>query len=160
MTPLRLALAPLLALAAAASAQPATWGEEGPPREPAANGISATDMLLAMQRGISPLAADELARRIAWAARHPLGSELNPVRAEMPEGERAYIGRLRCADGRPPALGERRNVGHGIYVAVVDVYPLDCGDAAPGRVDLHMDMYHAGHVETEAPPGFTLEGAE
>lgn len=99
----------------------------------------------------------ELERAVAAAAVHPLGSSANPVRVGGPEGERAYIARLRCADGTAPKVGTRGSAGVGAFGTIVDVYPLDCGAAAPGRFDLVMDMYHAEHREQSAPPGFRIE---
>ena len=99
---------------------------------------------------------EELARAIAEASAHPLGTLANPVRVGGPEGERAYIARLRCADGSEPVIGQRASGGIGAYGTIVDLYPLDCKSAAPGKVDLVMDMYHDGHKETAAPAGFTL----
>jgi len=93
---------------------------------------------------------------IEAAEEHPLGSMQNPVRVGGPEGERAYMARLRCADGRPPRIGQRVNAGFGPFYMIVDVYPLDCGDAAPGRASLAMDMYHPEHREERAPPGFAI----
>ena len=52
-----------------------------------------------------PLAeADAIA---AAAAAHPLGTVENPVRVGGPQGARAYIARLRCADGSRPAVWTR-----------------------------------------------------
>lgn len=99
---------------------------------------------------------DDLREAIAAAAAHPLGTAQNPVRVGGPEGERAYIARLRCADGSAPAVGQRANAGVGAFGTIVDVYPLDCGAAAPGRFALVMDMYHEEHREERAPAGFAL----
>ena len=99
---------------------------------------------------------DDLAQAITAAAAHPLGTMQNPVRVGGPHGERAYIARLRCADGTAPRVGERANAGVGAFGTIVDRYPLDCGSAAPGRFELVMDMYHEEHRETRAPAGFTL----
>jgi len=99
---------------------------------------------------------DDLRDALAAAEAHPLGTLQNPVRVGGPEGERAYIARLRCADGSAPRVGERGSGGVGAFGTVVDVYPLDCGSAAPGRFRLVMDMYHAEHRETRAPAGFAL----
>lgn len=99
---------------------------------------------------------DDLREAIAAAAAHPLGTAQNPVRVGGPEGEHAYIARLRCADGAPPAVGQRANAGVGAFGTIVDVYPLDCGAAAPGRFALVLDMYHQEHREERAPAGFTL----
>ena len=99
---------------------------------------------------------DDLRHAIAAAAAHPLGSRENPVRVGGPTGERAYIARLRCADGAVPQVGQRGSAGVGAFGSVVDVYPLDCGAAAPQRVELVMDMYHEEHQEDRAPPGFAI----
>ena len=99
---------------------------------------------------------DDLREALAAAEAHPLGTMANPVRVGGPEGERAYIARLRCGDGTPPRVGPRANAGVGAFGTVVDRYPLDCGRAAPGRFDLVMDMYHEEHRETRAPAGFAI----
>jgi hypothetical protein len=99
---------------------------------------------------------DDLRDALAAAAAHPLGTMENPVRVGGPEGERAYIARLRCADGSAPQVGPRANAGVGAFGTIVDVYPLDCGSAAPGRFGLVMDMYHEEHREDRAPPGFAI----
>src|SRR5687768_11611228 len=52
---------------------------------------------------------------IAAAEAHPLGSRENPVRVGGPRGERAYIARLRCADGSSPRVGQRSNAGIGVF---------------------------------------------
>ncbi|HEY1145529.1 MAG TPA: hypothetical protein VGE84_04240 [Allosphingosinicella sp.] len=98
----------------------------------------------------------ELQAAIAAADRHPLGTAENPVRVGGPEGERAYMARLRCADGNAPKVGQRGSAGVGAFGTIVDVYPLDCGASAPGRTDLVMDMYHSEHVEDRAPAGFAI----
>jgi hypothetical protein len=41
-----------------------------------------------------------LGAALTEAARHPLGSEENPVRADMPGGQRAYLARLLTTVGR------------------------------------------------------------
>ena len=93
---------------------------------------------------------------VAAAAAFPLGTLQNPVRVGGPAGERAYVARLRCSDGKPPVAGAKRPGGVGAFGSVVDLVPLDCGAAAPGRGDLLVDIYHEEHVETRAPAGFTL----
>jgi hypothetical protein len=99
---------------------------------------------------------DDLREALAAAEAHPLGTTENPVRVGGPDGERAYIARLRCADGNAPRVGQRAGAGVGAFGTIVGVYPLDCGSAAPGRFQLVMDMYHEEHRETRAPAGFTL----
>jgi hypothetical protein len=90
---------------------------------------------------------------IAAAAAHPLGSLENPVRVGGPEGERAYLSRLRCSDGSTPRLGGRSDLGVGAFGSLVAAYRLSCGAAA---ADLVMDMYHDEHVEDRAPQGFSI----
>ena len=132
-----------LSMAAAANAKPPR--EESPaPR----------DILASVGSGNSD---EELQRAIAAAAAHPLGSAENPVRTAGPEGTRAYLGRLRCADGSTPRVGTQREGGVGGYGSVLALYPLDCGAAAPGKVDLRVDIYHEENVETRPPAGFRLD---
>ena len=106
--------------------------------------------------GQSQVSGAALDGRIAAAARHPLGSMDNPVRAEMPPGQRAYLRRLRCSDGRAPTFERIGNVGLGVYGNIIDNYRVSCGAAQPGDVEVYMDMYHRGHVEERPVPGFTI----
>jgi hypothetical protein len=99
---------------------------------------------------------DDIRQAVEAAVAHPLGSLKNPVRVGGPAGERAYIARLRCSDGSAPKVGERANGGVGAFGTIVDLYPLDCGRAAPGRTELVMDMYHEEHREDSPPPGFAI----
>lgn len=87
----------------------------------------------------------------AAAAAHPLGTAENPVRVGGPEGEHAYLGHLRCADGSQPRIGARSEAGVGAYGSLVGAYEASCGGVAARIV---FDMYHAEHVETRAPAGF------
>ena len=64
---------------------------------------------------MSPASPEEEMRALVAAAdAHPLGTLENPVRVGGPDGERAYLARLRCADGagaqdrRPPRGRDRR----------------------------------------------------
>ena len=109
-----------------------------------------------MMSGGPMLDPPELQRAIDKAASSPLGSAANPVRASRPEGQRAYLARLRCDDGRPPAFTRNGNVGPGVYMSFVDVYTVDCGSAAPGKVGIQMDMYFPDYVENKAVQGFTV----
>ena len=138
-----LVAAAILAAAPAAAADP----------KPGDRTMSPEQMLREM--GLAP-DQEDIRAAIEAAAAHPLGTADNPVRVGGPEGERAYIARLRCADGSAPQVGERGSAGVGAFGTIVDVYPLDCGAAAPGRFDLVMDMYHEEHRETGAPAGFTI----
>ncbi|HEX6377180.1 MAG TPA: hypothetical protein VFZ91_15820 [Allosphingosinicella sp.] len=98
----------------------------------------------------------EMNRIAAAAAAHPLGTLENPVRVGGPEGARAYIARLRCADGSHPRAAQHGRGGVGAYGTVTQLYPLDCGGAAPGRAELVVDLYHEEHREDRAPAGFTI----
>jgi hypothetical protein len=129
--------------ASAASAQPPPRVESPAPRE----------LIEGIGSGNSDAA---IAQAIAAASAHPLGTLQNPIRVGGPEGERAYLARLRCADGRAPGIGARASAGVGAYGSLVDSYPLDCGAAAPGKVSLVLDKYHADHAEQRAPAGFQI----
>jgi hypothetical protein len=104
--------------------------------------------------GLDPEA--EMRDAIAAADAQPLGSAANPIRSAGPEGERAYLARLRCGDGRSPGIIPQGHGGAGAYGSLVDIFTVDCGAAAPGRVELAMDMYQEEHVETRPPTGFTF----
>ncbi len=96
---------------------------------------------------------DEMRQLVAAAEAHPLGTGANPVRVGGPEGERAYLGHLRCPGGSAPRIGARRDAGVGAFGSVVSAFEVACGDSSRSIV---FDMYHAEHVETRAPAGFTL----
>lgn len=96
---------------------------------------------------------DEMRRLIADAGAHPLGTAENPVRVAGPDGERAYLGRLRCANGSNVAIGPRSAAGIGAFGSVVAAYDLTCGSE---RHRIVFDMYQEENVETRAPAGFTL----
>jgi hypothetical protein len=130
-------------LATAAIAQP-------PPREASP---APRELLQGIGSGNSDAAIEQ---DIAAAAAHPLGTLQNPIRVAGPEGERAYLARLRCADGRAPMIGSRTAAGVGAYGTLVDAYSLDCGAAAPGKVSLILDKYHEENPEQAAPAGFQI----
>jgi hypothetical protein len=108
------------------------------------------------EMGGSGLKGKKLMSAIEKAATEPLGSDKNPVRADGPPGERAYLARLRCTDGTAPSFERRGNAGPGIYGYIVDLYAVRCGDT---ESEVRMDMYHR-HVEAQAVPGFTIVGDE
>ncbi|WP_427789789.1 hypothetical protein [Brevundimonas diminuta] len=83
-----------------------------------------------------------------------LGSAAQPVRADMPPGQRAWLDRLRCEDGSAPGYQRLGSIGIGGDGHVVDAYEVRCADQ-PALV-IHMDMYHPGYVEAEAPAPFSL----
>lgn len=101
----------------------------------------------------------ELAKLIEAAKAHPLGSEQNPVRADMPGGQRAYLNRLRCADGKRPTYVRVGSFGLGVYQRIIDGYEVTCKDSTPEKSMIYMDMYHPGHKEPAAVPGFTIAPA-
>ncbi|HEY0147555.1 MAG TPA: hypothetical protein VGB70_00980 [Allosphingosinicella sp.] len=105
--------------------------------------------------GIAPSPAD-LKKAIAAAQKYPLGSKLNPVRENMPQGQRAYLARLRCADAQAPFSERLGNIGAGAFGFTVDHFKVTCPGRAP--VDVFMDLYHDG-PETRPVPGFTMAPA-
>ncbi|WP_394730492.1 hypothetical protein [Altererythrobacter sp. GH1-8] len=92
------------------------------------------------------------------ASFHPLGSRENPVRAERPPGQRAYLSRLRCSNLKRPKFERRGSAGMSPYGSIVDVYEVTCKKAEPAESYIYLDMYHPGHVEEEAVPGFGITG--
>lgn len=109
--------------------------------------------LMSFMGAVSPA---ESARVAARLADKPLGSDRNPVRADMPAGQRAYLARLRCANGRAPTFNRIGSMGAGPYGSIMDAYSVICAGSSPAESVVHMDMYHAGHVEAAAVPGFTI----
>lgn len=136
----------VLALGCAAAAGPAEAQKR--PNE-------GRDMMRSM--GLKGMSAKKLAKAIAKAEQSPLGSRANPVRENMPEGERAYLRRLRCPGGEAPAFERKGSVGLGVYGNIVDLYGVACPGAA--SVDVYMDMYHDG-PENRPVPGFTMAPSE
>ena len=132
----------LAALAAAAAVPQRPLREQSPvPR----------DMLSAVGAGNTDA---EMEQAIAAANAHPLGTAANPIRVGGPEGAQAYLATLRCADGKSPRIGAARQGGVGAFGSVLQLYPLDCGSAAPGRIELNVDLYQEEHKETRAAAGF------
>jgi hypothetical protein len=109
--------------------------------------------------GIDAPKGEELEALIEEAQQHPLGSENNPVRANMPRGQRAYLNRLRCADGKAPTYDRVGSMGVGIYGQIIDGYEVICEDSETAKSMIIMDMYHPEHVEVAPVPGFTIEAA-
>ncbi len=94
---------------------------------------------------------ESAAKKVAISG--PLGARTNPVRCDMPSGERAYLARLRDGNGNPVRFQRLGSFGAGPYGNVLDGYEVVAGT---NTVRVFMDMYHPGHVETNAIPGFTL----
>lgn len=111
----------------------------------------ARDMM--RELGYGGMKGKKLEKAIKKAAAYPLGSEKNPVRENMPEGEKAYLSRLRCADGNAPAFNRAGSVGDSPYGYIMDLYNVTCPGAA--AVEVYMDMYHDGG-EQQPVPGFTI----
>lgn len=118
---------------------------------------SQSDYLENMLSGRSATTGAALDRALAEAATYPLGSQRNPVRAAMPPGQQAYLGRLRCANGWRPEYERRGRAGDSPYGNIADVYAVTCRDSTAEDSEIFMDMYHLGHVEAEAVPGFDIE---
>lgn len=136
-------LSSTLALAAAATLQRPLREQSPVPRDILATaGAGNTD--------------EALQQAIAAANAHPLGTPANPIRVGGPEGAQAYLGTLRCGDGKSPTVGTARQGGVGAFGSVLQLYPLDCGAAAPGRVELNIDLYQEENPETRAPAGFQI----
>jgi hypothetical protein len=142
---MRLSLLVVMALGCACAALPAAAQHR--PNE-------ARDMMRSI--GLKGLSDKKMAKAIAKAESSPLGSKSNPVRENMPEGELAYLRRLRCADGQAPAFHRKGSVGIGVYGNILDLYSVACAGAAPAEV--YMDMYHDG-PENRPLPGFTMARA-
>jgi hypothetical protein len=104
------------------------------------------------EMGGGGLKGKKLKAAIDKAATEPLGSDKNPVRADGPPGQRAYLSRLRCADGTAPGFQRSGNVGPGIYGYIVDLYKLRCAET---ETEVRIDMYHR-HVEDMPVAGFTI----
>lgn len=90
-------------------------------------------------------------------AKHPLGSEDNPVRSHGPTGQRRYLARLECLDGTSPSIKRVGSHGDGVYGFHVDEVEILCGER---RSLVFIDLYHPGHVERSPIPGFGLKPEE
>lgn len=113
-------------------------------------------MLERMMAGESALQGKDLERAMRKAEAFPLGGAKNPVRVTMPEGERGYLARLRCADGKPPLYRRDGSTGEGPYGNIMDLYTVTCEGGAPAASEVYMDMYHGGFAEPRPVPGFTV----
>lgn len=117
----------------------------------------ARDPLADMLAGKSAVQGRKLKKAIEKADTQPLGSDANPVRSTGPQGQRAYLARLRCEDGRQPAFERMGSMGIGPFGNIIDAYSVQCQDSQPADTTIYMDLYHAGYVETRPVPGFTIE---
>ena len=122
----------------------ATPKEEAPPE-------GSPEALMELLGGGRPKAKVD----IAELDKHPLGSKENPVRVGGPGGQRAYLSRLRCEDGRFPEFERSGSVGSGPWGYIMDAYSVVC--ASGQKATVFMDMYHSRHQEDRTVPGFTIE---
>ena len=86
---------------------------------------------------------------------HDLGSKLNPVKCDMVDGEEAYLLRLRDEAGKPVIY---KRIGHGGPTQArhyFDKYQIKSADGKV-TVEIYMDMYCKGHIETTPIKGFTI----
>lgn len=139
---------PMLSLTLAVLA--AAAAPQQPPRE---QSPVPRDMLAAVGAGNTD---EEIEQAIAAASAHPLGTPANPIRVGGPEGAQAYLAALRCSNGQSPRIGAARQGGVGAFGSLLQLYPIDCGTAAPGRIELNVDLYQEEHKETRPPAGFTI----
>lgn len=87
-------------------------------------------------------------------ARYPLGSRDRPVRAHGPDGEHAYLRRLRCENNAAPSYRRAAYTRFASpYGFPMDIYEFKCGELV---IKVYMDMYHKGFVEQEPVPGLKL----
>ncbi|MEP3051818.1 MAG: hypothetical protein ABJP48_03655 [Erythrobacter sp.] len=101
---------------------------------------------------------DELEAVLEQASAFPLGSAENPVRAAGPPGQRAYLARLRCSDLSRTQFYRAGSAGMSPYGNIVDIYIVSCASGTPENSEIYIDMYHSGHVEEAAVPGYGITG--
>lgn len=87
-------------------------------------------------------------------ARAPLGSQQNPVRADLIQGERAYLARLRCPSGAAPSFERQGALDTSPYGTVLNAYQLTCPEGRTSTI--LMDLAHANYVEHRAVRGFSI----
>jgi len=86
-------------------------------------------------------------------AAHQLGSAERPVRSQGPQGQREYLNRLVCKNGKAPEFERVGSVGPSPYGYPMDAYKVRCGSA---EQLVYMDLYHPRFIEQEPIPGFKL----
>lgn len=97
---------------------------------------------------------EEMARAIAAANAHPLGTLQNPVRVGGPDGARRYIAQLRCADGSTPTIAREAPGSAGAFGTLTTTITLACRSGT--TVPLVFDFYQEEYSETRPAPGFQL----
>ncbi len=98
----------------------------------------------------------QLKKAIEKADKSPLGSTDNPVRVHMPQGQRAYLSKLRCSDGNAPKFHREGSTGMSPFGNIMDVYRVVCQNAQPEITSIYFDMYHPKHKEKRPVDGFTM----
>lgn len=83
----------------------------------------------------------------------PLGSADNPVLADSPRGEREYLHRLRCSDGKKPEFVRGGSTDASRDGHILDVYLIQC---SAGETEAYIDMYHGQEKTAEPLPGLSL----
>lgn len=121
--------------------------------------LARDDDMAALMRSLGGggLTGKKLKRAIEKADAYPLGSKDNPVRVDGPLGERAYLARLRCADGKAPDFNRDGSVGSSPYGYIMDLYSVRCREVPV--VSVYMDMYHSDAAESRPVPGFTIDNS-
>jgi hypothetical protein len=84
----------------------------------------------------------------------PLGSAQRPVRTPGPQGQREYLSRLVCRNGKTPKFQRIGSTGDSPYGYPMDAYEVKCSWSVKNII--YMDLYHPRFVEQEPVPGFTL----
>jgi len=89
-------------------------------------------------------------------SKHPFGtSGYNPVRVDGPRGQRDYLARLICPDGRVVTSFSRvGSVGISPYGFMMDLYNVECRDKT---YSVYMDMYHSDYIENKPVDGFAIK---
>jgi hypothetical protein len=111
--------------------------------------VAALEAMLMLKAPHPNLNAEETTR----VASFPLGTAENPVRAAGPNGQRAYLMRLRCPNGEAPRFQREGSAGSGPYGSIMDIYAISCKGLPPQSI--YMDMYHIGYEESRAVQGLT-----
>ncbi|MEM9348210.1 MAG: toxin-antitoxin system YwqK family antitoxin [Planctomycetota bacterium] len=117
-------------------------------------------LLIVLLAGLPILAQDQAAEAgedadVEEAAEDkpaPLGDINNPVKCDMPRGERYYLARLVDPDGRDIRYSRMGSFG-GPNGGILDGYEVKIGDE---ELEIFMDMYHSGYFEDKPVPGFYL----
>lgn len=83
----------------------------------------------------------------------PLGGPDNPIRVATIRASYEYLAKLRCADGKRPAVARLGTAPKLPFGRIVDVYKVQCGEAVH---EVYIDAYHPKHREKRAPEGFRI----